>query len=67
MPIPNTEKWLEGAERFHAFWNLPNCTGSLDGKHICIKAPPNSGSAYINYKGYFSIVLLALVDADGLF
>ena len=67
MPIPNTEKWLEVAERFHALCNVPNCIRSLDGKHIRMKAPPNSGSAYINYKGYYSIVLLALVDADGLF
>lgn len=67
MPIPDTRKWLEVAERFHNLWNLPNCVGSLDGKHIRIQAPPNSGSAYINYKGYFSIILLALVDADGLF
>lgn len=65
MPIPTTERWSEAAKRYWELWKLPNCVGSIDGKHIRIKAPPNSGSAFYNYKGYFSIVLLGV--ADGLF
>ena len=41
---------------------LPNL-GALDGKHVAIKRPVDSGSIFYNYTGFYSIVLMALVDA----
>ena len=64
MPIPDRAKWNKVEEGFRMRWRFPNCLGALDGKHIMIKAPPNSGSTFYNYKKHFSTVLLALVDAN---
>ncbi|KAJ8685853.1 hypothetical protein QAD02_021646 [Eretmocerus hayati] len=36
----------------------------MDGKHVRIDPPMRSGSMYYNYKDFFSIVLLAIVDAQ---
>lgn len=52
------------AKGFQKNWQFPNCVGALDGKHIKIKPPPNSGSKFHNFKGTFSVVLMALVDSD---
>ncbi|XP_046903215.1 uncharacterized protein LOC124485569 [Hypomesus transpacificus] len=67
MPVPTKQDWRDISEGFLQRWNFPNCMGSIDGKHIVIQAPHSSGSLYHNYKGTFSIVLLAVVDADCMF
>ena len=65
LRVPNTkEEWKVIAEKTVERWQFPNCFGAADGKHIPILHPKNSGSDYYNYKGFFSIVLLAIVDYD---
>ena len=68
LQTPNTpEKWKSVADGFKARWNFPNCLGAIDGKHIAIKAPAGSGSYYYNYKGDYSVVLMAICDANSDF
>ena len=58
------DDWKLVAEGYKKKWDFPHCLGSLDGKHIVIQKPANSSSDFINYKGSFRVVLMALVDAD---
>jgi len=44
------ELWEKTADDFMHKWQMPNCLGALDGKHINIFAPQKSGSLYYNYK-----------------
>uniref|UniRef100_A0A803K7W3 DDE Tnp4 domain-containing protein n=1 Tax=Xenopus tropicalis TaxID=8364 RepID=A0A803K7W3_XENTR len=67
MPQPTEKSWLHIAEEYYGKTNFPNCLGALDGKHVRMIMPPNSGSKYWNYKKFFSLVLLAVVDANYCF
>ncbi|XP_060598125.1 uncharacterized protein LOC132751923, partial [Ruditapes philippinarum] len=68
IQCPTTkEEWTAIAEQFEKRWQFPHCCGALDGKHVAVTCLWNTGSMYRNYKGFFSIVLMALVDADYMF
>lgn len=65
--MPNTtDQWTAVADDFEKLWNFPNCIGALDGERILLQAPIkiNTGSFFYDYKQNFSMVLMALVDAQ---
>lgn len=65
LTCPTTSaEWKRIAHRFQEKWQFPHTLGALDGKHVKIQCPAKSGSTYYNYKGFYSIVLMALVDAE---
>ena len=63
--MPNSaEEWLQISDKFEQKWNFPHVIGAIDCKHINIQAPINSATEYYNYKGFFSIILIGVVDAN---
>lgn len=63
MPVPSVREWMDIAKSFEEISQMPNCIGSIDGKHCRIKCPPNAGSIYYNYKHFHSVVLMAVADS----
>ena len=63
-PPQSASDWKNISRDFETIWHLPHCIGAIDGKHIAMQCPKNTGSLYYNYKGWFSIVLMAVCDAS---
>lgn len=61
---PTANWWLLIAEGFKQRAKFSNCNGCVDGKQKRIAKIPKSGTMNFNYKGYFTIVLLAVVDSN---
>ena len=65
LVCPTTERgWRDLVDQWYQRWNFPHTVGAIDGKHVACRAPPNSGSEFYNYKGFYSVILFAMVDAD---
>ena len=65
MDCPSTpDGWRGIADEFAEKWNFAHICGAVDGKHVAVRCPTKSGSVYFNYKKFYSIILLAVVDAN---
>ncbi|XP_041376478.1 uncharacterized protein LOC121388977 [Gigantopelta aegis] len=58
------QEWQAIADLFAAKWQFFHALGALDGKHVHIRCPAKGGSLYYSYKGFHSIIMMALVDAE---
>lgn len=47
LPEPTLDIWKKNAVDFQNIWQMPNTVGAIDGKHVTIKKPINSGSSFL--------------------
>ncbi len=52
------------AQKFGNRWNFHHAVVPSTVKHVAIKKPHMSGSEFFNYKGFCSIALLGVADAE---
>ena len=55
---------IDGFERK---WDFPSCAGAIDGTHVPIVAPQENHTDYFNRKGWYSIVMQAVIDDNYCF
>ncbi|KAH6923776.1 hypothetical protein HPB50_006671 [Hyalomma asiaticum] len=67
VKMPSQENMPTHIKEFQAVCGFPQGVGALDGCHIPVSPPKEHATDYYNYKGWYSIVLLALVDHKYLF
>ncbi|KMQ81578.1 nuclease harbi1 [Lasius niger] len=67
MPEPSMEMWIEITDQFYLKTDFPNCVGAVDGKHIRCINPRKGGSNFFNYKKFYSIILMAVANANHSF
>ncbi|KAH7967542.1 hypothetical protein HPB49_025506 [Dermacentor silvarum] len=60
MPAPADIE--DHMREFHAMTGFPQGVGALDGCHFPVSPPKEHASDYHNYKGWYSMILLAMVD-----
>ena len=60
------EEFREKILDIEEMWQFPCCWSAVDGCHIPIKCPPGgqeAGKEYHNFKNFYSVVLMSLVDS----
>ena len=67
--VPNDICLCEIVDGFRLKWGFPQTVGALDGTHVHVPIlqPVDSASDYYNRKGFYSVLMQALVDFHGRF
>ena len=65
--FPTGDRLRDIVTNFETCWEFPQAAGAIDGTHIPVIRPTESASDYYNRKGYYSIIMQAVVDFRGWF
>jgi len=60
--FPRVEQQQQYIDYFESIWGVPQCIGAIDGSHIPILPPSLCHTNYYNRKGWYSMVLQAVID-----
>ena len=64
IKFPTGNSLKKVVEGFEKKWGFPQCVGAIDGSHIPISAPEMNHTDYYNCKGWYSMIVQAIVDHD---
>ena len=67
IKFPSGQREREVEQRFEEKWGFPGVLGAIDGSYIPVKRPRKNPEQYINRKGFHSLQLQVICDADMLF
>ena len=65
--LPKGTRLREIVDGFEVCWGFPQVAGAIDGTHVPVIKPQDDPSDYYNRKGFYSIIMQAVVDYRGLF
>ena len=63
----SSTSFQDNLKRFEDHFGFPQIAGAIDGTHIPIKAPRELSKDYYNRKGFYSVIMQAVVDFYGRF
>ena len=65
--FPTGDGLKEVVRGFKDKWGVPQCAGSIDGSHVPVTPPALNHTDYYNRKGWYSVLVQAVVDHNYLF
>ena len=60
--FPSYDQQQQYMYNFEDKWGVPQCVGAIDGSYILVSPPTLCHTDYYNHKGWYSVLIQAVVD-----